>query len=166
MRYNARGVPSECAPAWIDNAFPGVQCHGYFMLEEGACPRDDAWEGARAAIARRALTPRHLFRQLEPSTVFNGQTTSLSSSEAEKELVKEDLGGIGRGRMGEKRVVLREQGTDSSWWGSTRLQRSPGGWTSCLFKSMARRWLSCNGKLLCARTELEMWDDPVWSCIH
>lgn len=40
------------------------------------------------------LTPRHLFRQLEPSWFLNGQTTSLLASEAENELVKADFGGM------------------------------------------------------------------------
>lgn len=40
------------------------------------------------------LTPRHRFRQLEPSWFFNGQTTSLFESVAENELVKEDFGGM------------------------------------------------------------------------
>lgn len=50
---------------------------------------------ARAIDRANALTPRQRFRQLEPSSVFSGQTTSLSISEAEKELVKEVFGGIG-----------------------------------------------------------------------
>ncbi len=41
-----------------------------------------------------ALTPRHLFRQLDPSWFLNGQTTSLLASDAENELVSEFLGGM------------------------------------------------------------------------
>lgn len=55
------------------------------------------------------LTPRHLFRQLEPSWLVNGHTTSLLASEAEKELVKEDLGGMA-GRIGECGMRLRVDG--------------------------------------------------------
>jgi len=56
----------------------------------------------------RMLTPRHLFLQLEPSWLVNGQTTSLLASEAWKELVREDLGGMAcRGRRSETRVGLR-----------------------------------------------------------
>ena len=40
------------------------------------------------------LTPRHLFRQLDPSWFLNGQTTSLLASDAEKEPVNEFLGGM------------------------------------------------------------------------
>lgn len=40
------------------------------------------------------LTPRHRFRQLDPSLFLNGQTTSLLASDAEKELVNEFLGGM------------------------------------------------------------------------
>ena len=40
------------------------------------------------------LTPKQRFRQLEPSWPVKGQTTSLLASEAEKELVNEDRGGI------------------------------------------------------------------------
>ena len=40
------------------------------------------------------LTPRHRFRQLDPSWFLNGQTTSLLASDAEKELVSEFLGGM------------------------------------------------------------------------
>ena len=40
------------------------------------------------------LTPRHRFRQLDPSPFLNGQTTSLLASDAEKELVNEFLGGM------------------------------------------------------------------------
>ena len=69
------------------------------MLGEEVTAQDDAArEQGRPYVGERALTPRHLFRQLEPSTVFKGQTTSLSSTEAEKELVKEDFGGIESGR--------------------------------------------------------------------
>ncbi len=53
------------------------------------------------------LTPRHLFLQLEPSWLVNGQTTSLLASEAWKELVREDLGGMTcRGRRSETRGGL------------------------------------------------------------
>ncbi|KAL8654200.1 MAG: hypothetical protein Q9210_001646 [Variospora velana] len=50
-------------------------------------------------LSRMGLTPPHRFRQAEPSKCLRGQTTSLSTSEAEKELVKEDFGGIERGLM-------------------------------------------------------------------
>jgi hypothetical protein len=42
----------------------------------------------------RALTPRQRLRQLEPSWLRNGQTTSLLASETEKDEVREDRGGI------------------------------------------------------------------------
>lgn len=50
----------------------------------------------QAQIWRRetALTPKHRFRQLEPSLLVNGQTTSLLASETEKELVREARGGM------------------------------------------------------------------------
>ena len=57
----------------------------------------------------KILTPRHLFLQLEPSWLVNGQTTSLLASDAEKELVREDLGGMaGRGRCSGTRRGLGE----------------------------------------------------------
>ena len=40
------------------------------------------------------LTPRHLFRQWDPSLFLSGHTTSLLTSDAEKELVNEFLGGM------------------------------------------------------------------------
>lgn len=40
------------------------------------------------------LTPMQRFRQLEPSWLRNGQTTSLFESVIEKDEVREDLGGI------------------------------------------------------------------------
>lgn len=40
------------------------------------------------------LTPRHRLRQLEPSLLVSGQTTSLLASVTEKELVREGLGGM------------------------------------------------------------------------
>lgn len=40
------------------------------------------------------LTPRHRFRQLVPSWLRRGQTTSLSASAREKWAVREALGGI------------------------------------------------------------------------
>ena len=46
------------------------------------------------------LTPRHRFRQLDPSLFLNGQTTSLLASDAEKELVNEFLGGMPPGACG------------------------------------------------------------------
>lgn len=47
-----------------------------------------------STMVMEALTPRHRFRQLDPSWFLNGQTTSLLVSEAEKELVKVDFGGM------------------------------------------------------------------------
>lgn len=41
-----------------------------------------------------ALTPRQRLRQLEPSWLRNGQTTSLLASETEKEEVSDERGGI------------------------------------------------------------------------
>ena len=47
------------------------------------------------------LTPRHRFRQLDPSWFLNGQTTSLLASDAEKAVVNEFLGGMpGGGWLG------------------------------------------------------------------
>lgn len=43
---------------------------------------------------QRQLTPRHLFRQFDPSLFVNGQTTSLLASDTEKELVSEVRGGM------------------------------------------------------------------------
>lgn len=40
------------------------------------------------------LTPKHLLRQLEPSLLVNGHTTSLLASDTEKELVSEVRGGM------------------------------------------------------------------------
>ena len=40
------------------------------------------------------LTPTHRLRQLELSLFFKGQTTSLVSLTTEKELVREDRGGM------------------------------------------------------------------------
>lgn len=40
------------------------------------------------------LTPRHRLRQLEPSLLVSGQTTSLLASDTEKELVSEVRGGM------------------------------------------------------------------------
>lgn len=40
------------------------------------------------------LTPKHRLRQLDPSLLVNGQTTSLLASETEKELVNDDRGGM------------------------------------------------------------------------
>jgi hypothetical protein len=40
------------------------------------------------------LTPKHRLRQLEPSLLVKGQTTSLLASETEKELVSDDRGGM------------------------------------------------------------------------
>lgn len=40
------------------------------------------------------LTPRHLLRQLEPSLLVSGHTTSLLASETENEPVNEARGGI------------------------------------------------------------------------
>jgi hypothetical protein len=54
---------------------------------------DEAAKAQGRAVAV-VLTPRQRFRQAEPSWFFSGHTTSLVASETEKELVKEDLGGI------------------------------------------------------------------------
>lgn len=62
------------------------------------------------------LTPLHRFRQTEPSKCLRGQTTSLSSSEAEKELVKEDFGGMERGLMHGAARSGREQCTNTPKW--------------------------------------------------
>lgn len=40
------------------------------------------------------LTPKQRFRQLEPSWFVRGQTTSLFASVSEKELVREERGGM------------------------------------------------------------------------
>jgi hypothetical protein len=40
------------------------------------------------------LTPKQRFRQLEPSWFVRGQTTSLLASVSEKELVREERGGM------------------------------------------------------------------------
>lgn len=45
-------------------------------------------------MAEGKLTPKHLFRQLEPSLFVNGHTTSLLASDTEKELVSEVRGGM------------------------------------------------------------------------
>jgi hypothetical protein len=58
-----------------------------------------------------ALTPKHLFRQLEPSLFFKGQTTSLLASVTEKELVKDARGGM---------VCMNP----SYWWGFRERQAS------------------------------------------
>lgn len=42
----------------------------------------------------RTLTPRQRLRQLEPSWLRNGHTTSLLASETEKDEVRADRGGI------------------------------------------------------------------------
>lgn len=47
-----------------------------------------------AGRVRYGRTPRHRFRQLDPSWLCNGQTTSLLASVMEKDEVREDLGGI------------------------------------------------------------------------
>ena len=54
------------------------------------------------------LTPRHRFRQLDPSWFLNGQTTSLLASDAEKEAVNEVLGGMPGGCGFWRPVVCRE----------------------------------------------------------
>lgn len=54
----------------------------------------------RTCCESAVLTPKQRFRQLEPSWPVNGQTTSLLASEAEKELVREDRGGIASQRGG------------------------------------------------------------------
>ena len=56
----------------------------------------------------RMLTPRHRFRQLDPSWFLNGQTTSLLASDAEKEVVNEFLGGMPGGCGFWRPVVCRE----------------------------------------------------------
>lgn len=43
---------------------------------------------------RGELTPRQRLRQLEPSWLRSGQTTSLAESAIEKEEVRDDRGGI------------------------------------------------------------------------
>ena len=50
------------------------------------------WEHVEADAGE--LTPRHLLRQLEPSLLVKGQTTSLLASETENEPVNEARGGI------------------------------------------------------------------------
>lgn len=50
--------------------------------------------GSWVAEIDRRLTPKHLFRQFEPSLFFKGQTTSLLASVTEKELVKDARGGM------------------------------------------------------------------------
>lgn len=57
---------------------------------------------AEALKGAQVLTPKQRFRQLDPSWFFNGQTTSLLTSDAENELVREDLGGIVRRMKGPK----------------------------------------------------------------
>lgn len=60
-----------------------------------ASPRVQAEiKSARCLRRVSVLTPRHRFRQLDPSLFLNGQTTSLLASDAEKELVNEFLGGM------------------------------------------------------------------------
>lgn len=51
-------------------------------------------EGYSRHSRAEALTPRQRLRQLEPSWLRRGQTTSLFASETEKDEVKEDRGGI------------------------------------------------------------------------
>lgn len=48
----------------------------------------------RVAIGGQQLTPMQRLRQLEPSWLRSGQTTSLFASVIENEDVKDDLGGI------------------------------------------------------------------------
>ena len=43
---------------------------------------------------KEPLTPMHRLRQLEPSWLRSGQTTSLLASVMEKDEVREDLGGM------------------------------------------------------------------------
>lgn len=50
----------------------------------------------KKAMMSETLTPRQRFRQFVPSLFVNGQTTSLLTSETEKELVSEDRGGMAR----------------------------------------------------------------------
>lgn len=76
----------ECALAWSDNASPRTASVVTTLLQV----KDDAVKD----FSRMGLTPPHRFRQAEPSKCLRGQTTSLSTSEAEKELVNEDFGGI------------------------------------------------------------------------
>jgi hypothetical protein len=71
-------MPRENYPARVWNG-DAAEVHGEAMAE-----------------AMVALTPRQRFLQAEPSWFFSGHTTSLVASETEKELVREDLGGIPR----------------------------------------------------------------------
>lgn len=67
------------------------------------------------------LTPWHFFLQLEPSWLVKGQTTSLFASEAWKELVREDLGGMTcRGRRSETRAGLRVSSGNTAQQGSVK----------------------------------------------
>lgn len=54
------------------------------------------WENGcrKDRIGRGPLTPMHRLRQLEPSWLRSGQTTSLLASVMEKDEVREDLGGM------------------------------------------------------------------------
>ena len=53
-----------------------------------------ARQGVHWGEERKILTPRQRLRQLEPSLLVRGQTTSLLASETENELVSEDRGGM------------------------------------------------------------------------
>lgn len=73
----------------------------------------------RARIA--SLTPRHRLRQLEPSLLVKGHTTSLLASETENELVSEVRGGMVGGAQSLRAL---ERGTgflngdkDQTGWG-------------------------------------------------
>lgn len=50
--------------------------------------------GERDGVPRKRLTPMQRLRQLEPSWLRNGQTTSLLASVMEKDDVRDERGGI------------------------------------------------------------------------
>lgn len=74
------------------------------MIEKAELARSGAliaelWAGERTNqeggwAGTGKLTPKHLFRQLEPSLFFSGQTTSLLASVTENELVMDARGGM------------------------------------------------------------------------
>jgi hypothetical protein len=68
-----------------------------FMCPRGGCFRccgDPSQRISGGDMNKAQLTPMHRFRQLEPSWLRNGQTTSLLASVTGKDDVRFDLGGI------------------------------------------------------------------------
>lgn len=62
------------------------------------------------ALTGSELTPMQRLRQLEPSWLRSGQTTSLFASVMEKDDVRDDLGGIFEPRHEQPGVESRQRG--------------------------------------------------------